>query len=420
MHLKMAVPAPKVSIYLDVRRPKPNTIYPVRLRVHYNGQTRMFSAGFKVSEDAFEKAQQPKPRAEAKELKWQLSAIEEKAAAIIKDLKPFSFPEFEKKMFRASGESSNAIWHYDAYIDKLKKAGRIGTAESYQQSLNSLKAFVKSGGKRTNISGIPFESITPDFLNRYESWMLERGKSKTTVGIYLRALRAIFNVAIEEGDIDKALYPFSRRKYQVPAGRNIKKALSKDALKNLFNYPTEGNEYAEKARDFWFLSYLCNGMNIRDIAELKGKNVSEEVISFVRTKTERTTKGNTKPIVVPITGFIRQMIAKYGTPNTSTEDYLFPILKTGMSEEKKRAAVKNFTRFINQHLKPLAKAAGLSEEISTYWARHSFTTMAIRNGASMEMIQESLGHNDLKTTMNYWGGFEEAAKREIADKLLDF
>jgi len=418
----MAIAAPKVSIYLDVRRPKPNAIYPVRLRVHYNGQTRMFSAGFKVSEDAFEKAQQPKPRSEAKELKWQLNAIEEKAAAIIKDLKPFSFPEFEKKMFRASGESSNAIWHYDAYIDKLKKAGRIGTAESYQQSLNSLKVFVKSGGRRTSttISSIPFESITPDFLNRYESWMIERGKSKTTVGIYLRALRAIFNVAIEEGDIDKALYPFSRRKYQVPAGRNIKKALSKDALKTLFTYPTEGNEYAEKARDFWFLSYLCNGMNIRDIAELKGKNVSEEIISFVRTKTERTTKGNTKPIVVPITDFIRQMITKYGTPNAGADDYLFPILKAGMSEEKKRAAVKNFTRFINQHLKPLAKAAGLSEEISTYWARHSFTTMAIRNGASMEMIQESLGHNDLKTTMNYWGGFEEAAKREIADKLMDF
>ena len=81
---------------------------------------------------------------------------------------------------------------------------------------------------------------------------------------------------------------------------------------------------------------------------------------------------------------------------------------------------QNFTRFINQHIKKLAKNAGLTSDISTYWARHSFTSTAIRNGASLELIQESLGHKDMKTTMNYWGGFDDAAKRGISEKLMDF
>lgn len=412
---------PKISIYLDARRKKQSGLYPVKLRLYHGGQAKLYNTDFELSEEGFEKSYlSPKPRAEYKELKLKLTALENKAAAVAKEMKAFSFPAFEKKMFRAHGESNNVIWHYEAYIEKLKQEGRIGTAESYQQSINSIKAFVKSKGRRAAINRLPFEEITPEFLNGYENWMTGNGKSQTTVGIYLRPLRAVFNAAIEAGDVDKETYPFSRRKYQVPAGRNVKKALSKEALRALYTYPIENNAYVEKARDFWFLSYQCNGMNIRDIAELKMKNLSADVISFVRTKTERTTKGNTKPIVVPLTGFIRQIITKYGNPDAGADSYVFPILKTGMNETQKRAAVKNFTRFINQHLKPLAKAAGLSEEISTYWARHSFTTMAIRNGASMELIQESLGHNDLKTTMNYWGGFEEAAKRDIADKLMDF
>jgi integrase/recombinase XerD len=38
----------------------------------------------------------------------------------------------------------------------------------------------------------------------------------------------------------------------------------------------------------------------------------------------------------------------------------------------------------------------------------------------MEFIQDSLGHKDMKTTMNYWDGFEESVKRDISEKIMDF
>ena len=411
---------PKISIFLDARRKKQSGLYPVKLRVYYAGQAKLYSTDIELSEEHFEKAYLlPKPRGEYKDLKRKLEAIETRALTVADEIKAFSLSTFEKKMFRAHGESNNVLWQYDNYINNLRQQQRIGTAESYRQSRNSIKSFAQSKGRRKEITHLPFEQITPEFLNQYESWMINQGKAAATVGIYLRALRAVFNAAIEAEDVDRGLYPFGGKKYTVPAGRNIKKALNKADLKALYNCPA-GNAYAEKARDFWFLSYQCNGMNIRDILELKVKDLSPEVLSFVRTKTQRTTKGNSKPIIVPLTVPIRELITKYRNPGARGDDYLFPILSKAMNEEKKRTIVKNFIRFINQHLKPLAKLAGLSEEISTYWARHSYTTTAIRNGARMEFIQESLGHNDLKTTMNYWSGFDDSVKREVSDKLMDF
>ena len=45
---------------------------------------------------------------------------------------------------------------------------------------------------------------------------------------------------------------------------------------------------------------------------------------------------------------------------------------------------------------------------------------AIRKGASMEFISEALNHSNLKTTKNYFAGFEDDKKKEFADSLMDF
>ena len=82
--------------------------------------------------------------------------------------------------------------------------------------------------------------------------------------------------------------------------------------------------------------------------------------------------------------------------------------------------IENFIRFLNQYIKELAVQEGLPEGISTYWARHSFATNAIRQGASMEFVSEALNHSDMQTTQRYFAGFENSAKKELMKKLMDF
>ncbi len=69
----------------------------------------------------------------------------------------------------------------------LREDGRIGTAVSYECAQSSLNKFMPDA---------KYADITPDFLREYERWMLSNGKSITSVGIYLRAVRALFNNAL--------------------------------------------------------------------------------------------------------------------------------------------------------------------------------------------------------------------------------
>lgn len=89
-----------------------------------------------------------------------------------------------------------------------------------------------------------------------------------------------------------------------------------------------------------------------------------------------------------------------------------------MDAKERHRANQNFVRFINQHMKKLANANGM-EIKGTMEARHSFTTQVTRR-QGMEFAQEALGHTTLATTQNYWAGFQNETKREMADMLMNF
>ncbi len=38
----------------------------------------------------------------------------------------------------------------------------------------------------------------------------------------------------------------------------------------------------------------------------------------------------------------------------------------------------------------------------------------------MEFIRESLGHSNLKTTQNYFAGFDDNTKKEFSNELMNF
>jgi integrase/recombinase XerD len=408
----------EVSLYLDTRRAIKNGSYPLKLHVYFSAKLeRWYATGYKLTKDNFEHSYlATKPRGADKDLKFELDAIVQKASEITKDLGDnFSFEKFERKMFRSKASTHNVIEHFEEYIKVLEKNEQIGTASSYGCSIKSIKAYLNEG-KKNNITHIPFTSLTPEVLNKYEHWMISRNNSKTTVGIYMRNLRAIFNKAIEDGDIDKEIYPF--KAYKIPTGKNIKKALESPDLNALYTAEVS-DSFIEKARAYWFFSYQCNGMNIRDISELKFKNIHDTYFSFLRNKTINTTKEDPSPIIVPLTTYVVDFIKKYGNKKGKPTDYVFPIFQTGMSAIERHQANQNFVRFINQHMKKLAEQLGLSINLGTMVARHSFTTKVTRE-MGLEFAQEALGHTTMATTQNYWKGFEQVAKKEMADKLMDF
>jgi integrase/recombinase XerD len=134
---------------------------------------------------------------------------------------PFSFKYFEHKFFYQGSKFEGLQSTHESYISELKDNDQHGTACGYQTALNKFNKFK---------SNVEFEDITKEFLQKFELWMIENGKSLTTVSMYVRTLRAIMNLAKNNGT-NIFNYPFGRRKYVIPASRNIKKALNIDQIK---------------------------------------------------------------------------------------------------------------------------------------------------------------------------------------------
>jgi integrase/recombinase XerD len=399
------------AIILDTRRAKQDGSYPVKLRITYQRKRKYYSTGFDLTEEDFQKVYGSRPRQEFKELQLRFNTMEKRAADIIKDLPEFTFGAFEKKYLGQTQVEQDVYSLYDHYIKMLSKEGRVGTASSYSCSLKSLKSF--------HARKLYFDKVTPEFLKEYERWMVAEGNSLTTVGIYLRALRTICNLGIEKGAIDQQAYPFGKRKYQIPAGRNIKKALTLDDIKKIMDYQTQ-SDTERWSRDIWIFSYLCNGINIKDIARLKYSNIGKDKITFIRAKTERTSIKNLKPIVAMLTPEALHVISRWGKTPAHPDAYVFGILVDGVTPERERALVQQATKTINKYVKKIATAVGIDKDVTTYTARHSFSTILKRSGAPIEFISESLGHHDLKTTEHYLDSFEDDVKKKYAGLLTDF
>ena len=211
----------------------------------------------------------------------------------------------------------------------------------------------------------------------------------------------------------------SSLRYLIPSGRNIKKALDKNTIAKIY-YAGSLTQSQEKAKDFWFFSYACNGMNIKDIALLRWEDLQDEKLTFYRAKTINTGKADLRPVTVYLNDFSKAVIEKYGNVNREPKGLIFSIIEKEQDESTRYKRIKNFTRFINQNLKLLAVSNGITGEISTYWARHSFATKLIRGGAPIAFVSEALNHSNIKTTQIYFAGFEDSSKKELMKDLMNF
>lgn len=410
-----------ISIVLDRRREKEDGTYPVKLRVFNKvlKKDKRYPLDIDLTAKEFEtiwvNAENKNLRGSNKKTRLKLQAIETRANKEAEQMTVFEFDKFEAKLFRKSSDKNNIKYHFDLVIQRNLKIDKIGTAESYKYTLNSLAEFSETQ-KKCKIEKLTFDIINVDWLNEYQKFMLSKGKSYTTIAIYTRTLRVVFNNAIESNDIIKDVYPFGKNKYKIPRTKKVKKALNSEQLKTLFNAEVT-NDNEQQAKDFWFFSYACNGMNLKDIALLKHSDIKEDRFDYYRAKTFDKTAEKSS-ITIHLTDFTKSIIKKYG--NKDKSGFVFNIISTQDTSQTQYNKIKNFTRLINDHIKRIAKAKDLPADISTYWARHSFATQSIRSGASMEFISEALNHSDLSVTKNYFAGFEDKAKKDFANNLMNF
>ncbi|MCB0739107.1 MAG: tyrosine-type recombinase/integrase, partial [Bacteroidetes bacterium] len=227
--------------------------------------------------------------------------------------------------------------------------------------------------------------------------------------------------AIDDGLLKREKYPFAqkasdKRKFKIPTHSNIKKALTIADIKKIAEY-TPTNDAEACNRDIWLFSYLCNGMNLKDIALLKYENINKKGIVFIRAKTRGKTQ---KPIFVPLLPQSRAIIERWGNPNKHPENRVFDLIPESTPAERFVPVKNQRIKVLNDHMSKIFEKLGLGDYQGLMSARHSFATVMKRSGASIESISEALGHSNIKTTENYLDSFEDDVKMEQQYNLVDF
>jgi len=458
---------PVVRILFDKRNLKEGT-FSVKLAVYFNGVQKLFPTGLvldqidvaflKVNKDGLS----AKYRDGYKKILWHRVYGEGytnpetgvwyeshlmkgvKAAASIEDY--FSFEIFARVLAGDFTPENQAAYPSDLLDALSKRAVRlkdregIGSSQLFESTQASFKRFaIFKKVTLSNSPKLPFQIVTPSFLKEYEKWMLKFGKapqrkdgpetpaSITTIAMYCRNVRTIFNEAIDAGVITIENYPFSKKSgFRIPKANNKKKALSEDVILAIMNFPckpgkpdTPGSEQ-EKARDLWIFSYLCNGLNFTDICSIKQSDVNfiDGSIEIYRSKTKDTKREEMDKIKITLSSQTIAIIQKWGTSEKSPNAYLFPFIDNQMSLERKKAAIKQVIKNTNYHLNQISAALGLEVKINTYEARHTFATTLLRSEVPLAFISQSLGHTSISTTQAYLGSFESEQTKKYLSVLI--
>lgn len=416
---------PTISIVLDERRALASGAFPVKLRITFrvvlsgkkSSWVRRYYGLGEASPALFAAAIKVPRSSEQKDLAASISKARKKAEEILDAHQVMSPVLFDRLFTGNSG--STVLSRFDAYIAELRKYGRVGTASSYNTAKRSFREF--AGGD------VSFQEITLDWLRRYDRWMKSHKMKKvvkgetvevvvsssvSTVAIYLRCLRKIYNDAVADKLISADFYPFGRRQFVIQSAQAPKHALTEDQKNAVLSYQGPNR----KAADFWIFSYFCNGMAFADICRLRNRDIQEDTIFMERVKTASTTR-MLKKIEIPMREEVKEIIRKYSVKSLDPDAFVFGVLQAGLSPQQQKNRILDFIDKTNTGLRKVAMELGFTFKFTTYTARHTFATISVQKGASKAFIQEAMGHSSMRTTENYLAGFDRETKRKMNAKL---
>lgn len=293
-------------------------------------------------------------------------------------------------------------------IEELKQKGQIGTSYAYLNSYNTLRNFNK--GKKLNYT---FSHIDVSFCKKYEDWMRSKGNKDTTLSYQFRTLRAAYNRAIDAKIVCREKNPFIEYKLSHLNTKTMKRALSKADILKIINADCNGQSNLRKlTHDIFTFSYLCGGISFVDIANLTPNNIIENRLIYQRQKTHGS-------INLVLSEQAKQIIYQYSDYQQEAE-YLFPILhcKRHITPMQKSNRVHKICHQVNTELRVFAQELGITAEVTTYVARHSFATILKKSGVNIALISEALGHSDLATTQIYLDSFDNEQVDEAMKNLL--
>ncbi len=280
-------------------------------------------------------------------------------------------------------KKKNLTDYMAALVVQLEREERMGTAHVYRSTLNRVLDFTK---------GVPlaFDKVTPLWLKSFQNYLIKRRLHWNSISTYMRMLRAVYFRAVDAGQA-----PYRPRLFKgVYTGTRVtvKRALDEQVWRRMEETCPGVEHEVDRARMLFLLLFMLRGIPFVDIAYLRRCDLQGDVIMYRRRKTGTW-------ITVRVEPKAMSLIEKLKNPDESSL-YLFPFLsQTGAGAYRQyQNALRNFNACLNR----LRLAAGISQPLSSYCARHSWATIANYRNYQQELICNAMGHSSVKVTEPYF------------------
>ena len=386
-----------VHLYLDKRSSKRGEEAPLKVGINKQGSSAYINLGKKIYPTQWDaQKERVKNRPDKASVQSYIDTQKNTISNIIMDLAnkgelaKLTATQVKNKVvsiLEPTAATANGFYsRFTAYAEN-RKAKR--TKEIYQVTAHKMLEY------DSKVKTKSFEDITKDWLNGFDSFLLKTSPSVNGRSIHFRNIRAVFRDAMDN-EITMS-YPF--RVFKIKSEQTEKRSLSLDELRRLFSY--EGNARQQKAIDIFKLSLFLVGINVSDLCYLD-KIGSDGCIHYKRQKTQKRYSIKVEPEAFAI-------INKY-----RGKRFLLDFL-----DEYKN--VHTFTIALSKYLQTIDGFP----KLTSYWARHTWATIASEINIPVDVISQALGHSfatGAKVTQVYINFNQQKiddANRRVIDYVLN-
>lgn len=258
---------------------------------------------------------------------------------------------------------------FQKHIDTNKGKLAPGTIDRMQSVLNKLKTF------RATLST---KELTLDFISLYEKELRRLGNQDGTIRSNMITIQTIFNASLQSRKLPN---PFID--YEFPKESQSFDYLEESDVDNLESENKGLTEKQDIYRKMFLLACLNCGLRVSDLLLLEKKHIREDKIL-------KTALKNNKLPFIPIFKRGRAILDSLNHKGR----FVFPILPDDLDTSDKDAVdneISRRTTLYNNALKVIALKYKLGRHISSHLARHTFATMALNRGLSLEYVASLLG-----------------------------
>lgn len=284
------------------------------------------------------------------------------------------------------------------YLQFMERRNAKGTNEIYERALKWIRKY------DLEIESKDIEQLDRKWLEGLDKAMSVTNK-KNSRSIMLRSVRAVFSHANEEGIVKTD--PFIG--FDLREETTIKRSMSLETLRTIRDWKV--SPWQEEYRDMFMLMFYLVGINATDLFLARKEQMVDGRLNYKRKKTGKLYSVKVQPEAMAI-------IEKY-----QGKDYL-------LSPMDRYNNYKNYLQHMNKALSTLGinyttssekKGKAIFPQLSTYWSRHTWATLAYEIGIPVDVIGQALGHSDRQHTITMiYIRMDDKKVDEANRKVLDY